>query len=128
GRDLVITAPSGVKLPRHLTDQLEEAPFHGAVDVLIALLDDKATGGPLLGDLRQALIENPPFLVADETGIAQSFGPDPATGDVGLPEPPVEADGAVELVHQLVGCDIVTATPEFHRSLCHIPWVTSKDS
>ena len=112
---LVVAAAGGVEPLAGVADPGGEQRLHIHVDVLVV-------GGkfhlPRL-DVRQDALEpvddGGGVLLRDDAAVGQHLGVGHGAGDVFPVQPLVEADGGIELVHQLVGVFLKASSPKFHH-------------
>ena len=111
-RHLVVAGPTRVQLARDRTDHLPESSLVGGVDVLVSVLHLERVGGPLLGNLPEALDEGIALVVGDDARLSERARVAHAAADVLLRHAAVEGQGLVELLHQRVDVLGEAASPQ----------------
>jgi hypothetical protein len=100
-----------VQTPGRRADQLLEALFHIEVDVLELLAKREGPGFDLLLDGCKAALDLGLVRLGDDPLRGQHRGVRPGAGEILGGQPPVEADGDVDRLHQRVGLAGEPAAP-----------------
>ena len=102
-RHLVVARARRMQPPRRLADQLTQPGLHVHVDVLELLPVGEGPGLDLGLDGVQAPEDRRLVIGGDDADLGQHLGMRPRAGQVLAGQPPVEAYGNVDRLHQLVG-------------------------
>ena len=125
-RHLVVSTPSGVQFQPGLSNDLHQACFHEAVNILV--LGVRQEIGVLLrpvADFSQSPEDLPEFLRGEHSGLFQCLGVSHGALDIFQNEPPVQAETAVEALESLIHALGKSSTPDAHCSNLPFPCATN---
>ncbi len=111
GRDLIIARAGGVKPARRLADNLLQPAFDIHVDVFKRAREGKLAGLDLGLDLFQPPGDCCDILTRENAGFGEHGGMGKRAADILPPELLIEADGSVDLFHDLGGACLEAPAP-----------------